>query len=217
MQRTYHYAEIGPTRAEGDMFERLVALGRRQVFRNGDPVLHRGDPGNGFWLIESGNVMACRFGTEGERVLFAVLGRGDLIGELACFARLTQQVHAIAESEATLVWIDQSLIDQLLSEGPDFAQWLLFAMANKLRTALDRVEGGFTLPASARIARVLSELTANAGPVIDMTQQQLADHVGVSRVTAGQILRQFAEEGLIKRRYGKLEITDIEGLSRRSH
>jgi hypothetical protein len=52
--------------------------------------------------------MACRFNREGEQTVFVVLGAGDLIGELACFAGVTQQVHAMVEGEAVLVWIEMT-------------------------------------------------------------------------------------------------------------
>ncbi|WP_341711465.1 Crp/Fnr family transcriptional regulator [Erythrobacter sp.] len=213
MQRTYHFAEMQPTRAEGDIFAALVSIGHRRRFASGTQVLHRGDPGTGFWLIESGHVMACRFGPEGERTLFAVLGPGDLIGELACFAGLTQQVHAITEGEASLVWIDMAQVDRLLADGPHFAKWMLSALANKLRTALDRVEGDHNLPAQARIARVLADVAKREGPELEITQQQLADYVGVSRVTAGQVLARFAADGLVERRYGRLRVIQAEALA----
>lgn len=195
------------------MFATLVELGVRKRFTSGSQVLHRGDPGTGFWLIESGHVMACRFGPEGERTLFAVLGPGDLIGELACFAGLPQQVHAIAEGEVQLVWIEMVQVERLLEEGPKFAKWLLSALANKLRLALDRVEGVQNLPAKARIARVLSDMAANEGRVLKISQQQLADFVGVSRVTTVQVLSQFAAEGLIERHYRQINVVDTPGLT----
>jgi CRP/FNR family cyclic AMP-dependent transcriptional regulator len=213
MQRTYHFAATPPTRVEGDILAALVGIGRRREFAGGTPVLHRGDPGTGFWLIERGQVMACRFGPEGERTLFAVLGPGDLIGELACFAGLTQQVDAITEGSATLVWVEMAHLDRLLAQQPQLARWLLATLANKLRTALDRVEGDQSLPAQARIARVLADMAAREGADLELTQQQLADHVGVSRVTTGQVLARFAGEGLVERRYGGLRVRSIEGLA----
>ena len=217
MQRTYQLTEIDPTHVEGDIFASLVALGRRKHFPAGAQVLHRGDPGSGFWLIESGHVAACRFGPEGERTLFAVLGPGDLVGELACFAGITQQVHAITEGETELVWIEMSQIDRLLAEGPRFAKWLLGTLANKLRLALDRVEGDHNLSAQARIARLLADMATNEGQELKITQQQLADFVGVSRVTTGQILAKFADVGLIQRSYRRIIVTNPGDLARYSN
>lgn len=213
MQSTYQFAKIDTTRAHRKIHDVLVELGHRRHFASGTQVLHRGDPGTGFWLIEKGHVLACRFGQEGNRTLFAVLGPGDLVGELACFASLTQQVHAITDGEAELIWIEMSQIDRLLTGGPEFAKWLLNALANKLRLALDRVEGIHNLPAQARIARVLVDMALNEGMEIKITQQQLADFVGVSRVTTGQILAKFEKSQLIERNYGWIRLIDTKGVS----
>ncbi|QPC99551.1 Crp/Fnr family transcriptional regulator [Qipengyuania soli] len=213
MQRTYHFVAMPPTRAEGEVLAALVEVGRRRDCAGGTPVLHRGDPGTGFWLIESGHVMACRFGPEGERTLFAVLGPGDLIGEVACFAGVTQQVDAITEGEASLVWIEMAQVDRLMANKPHVARWLLGTLANKLRAALDRVEGDQSLSAQARIARVLVDLAAREGAELTLTQQQLADHVGVSRVTTGQVLARIAQEGAIERGYGGVRVLSVERLA----
>lgn len=213
MQRTYHSSEFGQTHAEGEIFAALVAAGRRQRFASGMEVLRQGDPGNGFWLIEGGHVMACRYGREGERTVFAVLGAGDLVGELACFAGGTQQVYAIAEGEASLVWIDVAQVGRLLAADPRFAWWLLGTLASKLRSALDRVEGDHNLPAPARVARVLADMAAHGASRIDMTQQQLADFVGVSRITIGKVLAKLEAEGLIERAYGSIRVRAAQRLA----
>jgi len=214
MQRTYQLAEIAPTRAEGTIVAILSAVGRRQKFAAGAAVQHQGDAGNGFWLIETGRVMACRFSREGERTVYAVLGPGDLFGELACFADVPRQVDAVAESDAVLVWIDSVQIDRLLQGEPLIARWLLNSLANQLRIALDRIESNRGETAQSRMARILVDLAVREGPEIVTTQQQLADFVGVSRVTAGQILAGFAAEGLIQRGYGRIVVIDADALDR---
>lgn len=216
MQRTYQFSEVGPTHADDAISALLVDAGRKHCFASGAHVLHAGDEGKGFWLILSGQLMACRFGREGERILYAVLGAGDLIGELACFANLSQQMNAIAEGDVELVWIEASQIDELLAKEPDFARWMLNSMAKKLRAALDRIEGDYSLSAKARIARVLVDLAGQEGRDLEITQQQLADFVGVSRVTVGQILSRFAGEGLIERQYGAIAVRNSEGLAKHS-
>ncbi len=213
MQRTYQFAEFSPTRAEGSVFDKLVAAGRRHGFADNAPLFHRGDKALGFWLIESGHVMACRFGAEGERILYVVMGPGDLIGDLACFGEVTQQVSAIAEGDVSAIWIDRTQLDGLLAGEPALARWLLHSFANKLRSALDRIEGDQSYPAEARIVRVLADLAIHNGVLLELTQQELSDLVGVSRVTTGQVLTRLERMGLIARGYGHITIVDHEALA----
>jgi CRP/FNR family cyclic AMP-dependent transcriptional regulator len=208
MQRTYQLSEIAPTHADRQIAALLAGTGRRQRFAAGELIQQQGDAGQGFWLVERGEVMACRFGSAGELTVFAVLGPGDLFGELAHFSDVSRQVDVLAESDVELVRIDPPLIDRLLETEPDFARWLLRSLTSQLRAALDRIEGDRILPAPARIARALDGLAGRSGPSIEITQQQLADFVGVSRVTVGQVLGRLEAAGAIERCYGQIVVRD---------
>lgn len=213
MQRTYQLAEIGPTRADAAMATLLVGAGRRQHFAAGAMVQRRGDAGDGFWFIETGAVSICRFGADGHVTVFAVLGAGDLFGELAHFAQLRRQVDAVAASDATLVRLDGRAIDRLLADEPEVARWLLRSLANQLRVSLDRIEADRQLSATVRVARTLAAMARREGPKLTLTQEALAQFVGVSRVTVGQILGRFARAGLISRGYGRIDVVDLGRLA----
>ena len=220
MQRSYQLEPRIPVRAEGEIAALLGAAGRRRSFGAGAVIQQQGDATGGFWMIERGRVMACRFGRDGELTVYAVLGPGDLFGELAHFGGLPRQVDALADSDATLVHIDAAAADRLIATSPDVARWLLASLAHQLRTALDRIESDRNLSADARIARALADLARIGGAVagedrgadadreVGVTQQELADLVGVSRVTAGQVLARLEQAGLIRRGYRCIRITN---------
>jgi len=191
----------------------IAARSRRYRFAGGETIQQRGDAANGFWLVEAGQVMVCRFGPEGDLTIYAVLGPGDLLGELAHFTGVLRQVDAVADSDAVLLRVEPATIDQLLSDEPDFARWLLKSLASQLRIALDRIEDDRSLSAEARVARALARFAAQDGPEIAITQQELADFVGVSRVTTGQALAALAAGGLVKRGYRQITVLDAGRLS----
>jgi len=206
---------MAPTRADGSIAQLLAEAGRRQRFAPGAMIQQQGDSGDGFWLIETGSVTICRFGREGELTVYAVLGAGVLFGELAYFAGVPRQVDAVAESEATLVRIGPAQIDHLLESRPDFARWLLRSLAGQLRAALNRIEGDRNLSAEERLARALAAMADSQGSEIATTQQHLADLIGVSRITAGQVLAKLETDGLIKRSYRRIAVLDRAALTQR--
>ncbi|WP_296679737.1 Crp/Fnr family transcriptional regulator [Novosphingobium sp.] len=208
MQRTYHlFAGIG-TRLDSDLVDRLGAIGIRRRFAKSAAVQFRGTSGDGFWLIMSGAVTLMRFGADGETTIYGVLGPGDLFGELAFFAGIARQVDAVAVEDAELVWINREVSDRLLRDEPGFARVLLASLANQLRLALDRIEADAHRTAAQRIAATLADLASPGEGSVRTTQQQLADLVGVSRVTAGTVLSRLAAAGLIARGYGYIEVPD---------
>lgn len=208
MQRTYHFAGIGSTHAHDAIIDLLTPLGRRHVYDKGQIIAQRGDAADGFWLIESGQVMLGRFGADGRLSVFGVLGHGDILGDLAFILGTSRQVEALADAQATLIWIARPTIDHLIETSPPFARWWLTSLASQLRTALDRIETHHSLSAAARLARLLSDLADRDGPDIRLTQQELADFIGVSRVTIGQILADLAKNGALKRGYRYLTLLD---------
>lgn len=213
MQRTYQLSDMAPTKADADMAALLVRAGRRCSFDAGTMIQQQGDTGDGFWLIESGNVSVCRFGAEGGVTIFAVLGPGDLFGELAHFTGTTRQVDVVAETDVAMVRVDTTAINALLEAEPEFARWLLKSLAHQLRTALDRIDGDRTLSAEDRLKRLLKDIVSRDGPELQITQEALANYVGVSRVTVGAILNRLSRAGLIQLGYRKIYVTNPDALT----
>lgn len=208
MQSAFHLDLIGRTTLESGLIERLASRGLRRRFAAGGTIQIRGASTDGYWLIVSGSVTVCRFGLDGETTVFGVLGCGQLFGELAFFAGIERQVDAIAAEDCELVWIDRRLNDALLDADPRFAKALLASLANQLRVTLNRIEADSHRTAQQRAALVLADLAqANPGS-LRLTQQQLADQLGVSRITIGQVMTRLSEAGLIRRGYGRIEVPD---------
>jgi len=213
MQRTYQFAEIAPTRAEGRLAELLLREGVTCHFAAGALIQQKGDDGDGFWLVKSGTVSLCRFTADGDVTVFGVLGSGDLFGELAYFAGVTRQVDVVADEAATLVRINAVLIERLLASEPEFARWLLKSISNQLRAAIDQIDGERQLSAQQRLIRLLVDMTRREGAELEISQQKLGELIGVSRVTSGQILRRLSQQGLISLKYGRISVRDQSRLA----
>lgn len=52
-------------------------------FRHGEPIFYQGDPGQMFYLIQSGQVRIYVQGEEGQETSVILYGPGDIFGELA--------------------------------------------------------------------------------------------------------------------------------------
>jgi CRP-like cAMP-binding protein len=210
MQRTYQFDGFGFTKLSNELARRLTADGLRHHFPDGALFQQQGDDGNGIWLIESGQVKVCRFGSDGDLTVFAVLGPGDIIGELSFFAGTPRQNDAVADGEVDAIWISAGLLNRLLASTPDLSLFLLQSLAKQLGTALNRLDEERNLSATARLARTLANLAGSEGEKIHCTQQELSDFVGVSRVTTSQILARFEDAGIIERGYGWIGIANAD-------
>lgn len=212
MQSSCHFFASSRTNLDEGYARTLAAAGRQRLYPKGATISDQGDESGGFWLIASGKVTVCRFDEAGAVIVYGVLGAGDLIGELAYFAGIERQVAAIAESDAEMVWIDHALCQRLLAADPGFARYLLGSLANQLRQALDLIEADRLQPAEQRLIRAIGDKYHREGSPITCTQQELADLIGVSRVTVGHLLGSLSARGLIERGYGQIRINDPQAL-----
>lgn len=85
-----------------DSFERLL-------LRSGELVFQEGAVGDRAYIIDSGNIKISRARPDGSRLLLAVLGRGDLFGELALIDDLPRSASAEAIGDVELITLDRAL------------------------------------------------------------------------------------------------------------
>ena len=124
-------------------------------------------------------------------------------------------VSAIGGSDCTLVRIGEAELQNLINSEPGAARILLKTMAHTLQQAFDLIEASRNLSTIQVLALALVRLCGDQSGdiVVPVTQQELADLVGVSRVSLGKALAELEDAGLIKRRYGSIMISDIGVLS----
>lgn len=207
MQRSYHFAAAARTALDAGEIDRLRAAGRVRHFDKGQIIQHQGDAGQLIWAVIEGHVSISRFSEDGGQTVFAVVGAGDLFGELAFFTGIPRQVSAIATGPAALVPIDRALLRQLMLDDVGWAELLLRSLSRQLAVALDIIDRERRLPMADRIYHLLADMRADRGDDrVRVTQQQLADLLGVSRVTAAAALAALERAGRIERGYGWIRL-----------
>lgn len=199
----------------GDLQDRLRSTAPVRQYESGQIIAQRGDAPDGFWLIESGSVSIGQFLTEGEFRGVAVIGPGDSWGELAMFSSRPRVVDAIARTRCEVRHIRQSPFDAMMEDHPEAARALLAALSQQLQEMLDIVAGIRRGSASARVAGILATMSEGSDPParIRISQQELADLLGLTRATVNHALREQEEMGLLRRSYGAIEVVDRDGLA----
>jgi CRP-like cAMP-binding protein len=183
-------------------------------FDAGQIIQQRGERATGFWLISTGSVAVGQYLRDGEFRAVAVLGPGDSWGELAMFADRPRVVDAVARSACSLRFIREEAFESALENDPKAMRSLLGALSVQLQEILDITAGIRSGSARARVAGMLATLASGAAlPVtIKLSQSELAELLGLSRMTVNSALRDYAGTGLIRRNYGSIEVVHREGL-----
>lgn len=189
----------------------LLARGQVRNFARGQIIQQRGDEAKEFWFIETGSVQVGRYGMDGRLTLFALIGAGDTFGELAFLGEFPRTVDAIAGSDCRLIRIGQSELQSLMDSDPAVIGLLLKTMALTVQESFDLIEFSRNLSVPQRLAQALLQLSGDR-PQVRVTQQDLADLVGVSRVSLGKAVAKLEQAGMIEPGYGSVTIRDRAGL-----
>ena len=190
----------------------------------GDLLFHEGDPGDSLYVVLRGKIKLGRTSGDGRENLVAVLGPGEMFGELSLFDPGPRSAGATALVDSTLLGLSSDELTPWLATRPDVARALLRAIARRLRRTNDSMSDLVFSDVPGRVAKALLDLSARFGTPAedgihvahDMTQEELAQLVGASRETVNKALADFAGRGWLRLEARAVVLTNVERLSQRS-
>lgn len=133
MQRVVQQAEDAIE--ERANFAWLLPLGEKQVLEEGAILFRKGDPADAMFVVGEGEVEIVEYG--------AVLGRGDLFGEIGLFSRDAKRSATVrARTKATLARISDARVRRLHYDNPGFAYQLTRLIADRLLHDIEMEKAG---------------------------------------------------------------------------
>lgn len=201
-----------------------AAVRDRAVVRSwpaGATLFHEGDEADHVLVLTSGLVKAVAVSDDGQTTALALRGSGEVLGELAAVDGGTRSASVVAIEDVEALSIPIGAFRDLLRDQPGAALALLAGVADRLRDASRRQAEFGTLDATARVARVLSELgDAYGEPVADglriglVSQDELASLCGASREAVARALRTLRSGDLVRTGRRTVTISDVDRLRR---
>lgn len=209
---------------EPDAAERMAGTGEWHTLPRGRVVFTVGDRGESMYVIVKGKVAMTRSAGEGRDNLLAVLGPGDLFGELTVFDPQPRLATARTLSDSVLVEFTADCVRRWLRDEPDAAWRFLTILARRVRRGNDALENLLFSDIPRRVAHALLDLADKFGrPTIegirvdhDLTQEQLAHHIGASRESVNKALSVLATRGVIRLEPRAVILVDEPLLRRRT-
>ena len=201
---------------EPELRAELEARSMMREFADGQIIQQRGDEPDGFWLIVEGTVVAGQFLSGGDFRAVAVLGPGDSYGELAMFSQRPRVVDAVSRGSSRLRYIPASAFLECLARYPASGRALLGALAVQVQDLINLVVDLRRGNATARLALLLVNMAQAVAEdaCLPVTQQELAELLGVTRPTANGALRELEALGFVERGYGRLRVRDRHALAK---
>jgi CRP/FNR family transcriptional regulator len=180
---------------------------RKLRLPRGHCLFHQGEPVNSVYLIQRGRLKLVQVMADGRAVTQDIVGPGEILGDTALFQEQSQPYSAIVQEDAGICAFSRPQFEAMIRENADAAVQIIGFLSRRLNEQVQQI--GETTGASVRerVLRLLLRLGDKYGRrnqvatviELDITQQELADMVGASRVMVANVLKQLQDEGLVRR------------------
>ena len=190
----------------------------------GEVLFREGEQGDRVYVLTGGKIKLGRTSIDGRENLVAIIGPGEMFGELSLFDPGPRSATASAVAHSDLISLGHDALHEFLSDRPKVAQSMLGALARRLRRTNDSLADLVFTDVPGRVAKALLDLSNRFGQPVDggirvphdLTQEELAQLVGASRETFNKALADFAARGWLHLEPRAVVLHDTERLARRS-
>lgn len=182
-------------------------------------VCHQGASVDHWIGVLDGLVKVVSVSPEGKSVSFIGVPAGGWFGEGSLLKSEPRRYDGIALRDSTIAYMPRTTFMLLLDTSVTFNRFLLLQLNERLGQFVAMVEYDRVLGPDARLARELAQLFnpllyPGNGRTLPISQQELAQLVGLSRQRVNQALNRLESEGLVRLSYRGVAIQDLDRLKR---
>ncbi len=188
-------------------FSKVCLSATKRHLAKGEILFLQGEPADTIYLIKRGKLKLVQVSSEGREMIIDVLGPGEVLGEMLFFQQQGQPCGAVALETAGLCCFSRQQLEALIQQNPGLAVDIITYLAQKLQESV-RLAGQIAgIPVRERLLRLLTRLADKYGRQmagatvigLEITQQELADMVGASRVAVANALKELRAQGVLSR------------------
>jgi CRP/FNR family cyclic AMP-dependent transcriptional regulator len=197
--------------------QRLALAGLPRRLQKGQLLFGQGEPGDHVYLVAAGTIAIVLATADGRELVINEMRAGDLFGELALFPGQTHTAGAMAVAASLVLCLPCAAFLAELDSHPALMRRLLDTFAQRLRASSERESALAFMTAPARLARLLLQNVATdgvSGPLVTISQEELAQRVGVTRQTVAKVLGGWRRLGWIITGRGRIMLVDRAALRR---
>ena len=186
--------------------EKLAALLQYKRSPAATEIITIRQPGKVAYIILEGSVKIHIDQPDGSDVLLAILGAGEIVGEMSLADSLGRSATVVTLEPSTFLMMDRATFWESLQEMPAMTYNLVNILSRRLRLANVHTQVLARLDVQGRVAAQIlafaqeyGEIASNGGVLIPLrlTQSDLAGMVGASRVRVNQAISYFKRCGYL--------------------
>ncbi len=187
----------------------------RNYLKNSMIILEE-EYGDLVFVVQTGTIKITRVNDEGKEVILALLGPGEIFGELAILDGEARSANALAQENCQLLAINKEDFLEILQNNFSVSYNLMCELAKRLRKSDQQIEALSLSDAEHRIGVSLLNLAEDMGVIRKGKvtiqnlpfQQDIANMAGTSRETVSRVLKLLENKSMISKVGHTLVIPD---------
>ena len=211
---SYLFRDLAPS-----LVRRISALALIRRLRAGQVLFLKNDRGDALYGVLKGRIRISASSPGGQEVILAIMGPGEIFGEIALLDGMPRTADAIATAATELMMIRRHEFLELLESEPSLSIHLLKLICQRLRGLNEQIEDSAFLGVPARLAKRLLIMAQQGEQIADgirvrlqPSQSQLGQMLGASRVSINKHLQHWKKKEWISLSRGYIVIRDRAAL-----
>lgn len=200
----------------------LATRVRRVECPRGKIIFMKRDDGNEVMFVAEGRVKIVSTSPSGTEVIHNIIEAGQVFGEMALLDGKPRSADAIAAVDTEIVELARHDFLDVLRRNPETAIQMMSILCGRIRQSTSFVEDAVLLDSGTRLLHRLKTLSEQYGATADdgtslriehkLSQQEIGESVGMTRVSVNRILSRWSGHGLIEYGRGYVVVRDLAAL-----
>lgn len=196
--------------------ENLAAYGKVKTFKKGE-IIKQEDCESIYILLE-GELNQIMHSKEGDEIIFYRIIKGNIFGEMAFFDNTNTYAVNKALTKGKFSVVSRQFVESKLAENPMVYHYFLISIIHKYRVLMSELANFHFNDSTGRLADFLVRLYYTEDSEdrckisISFTHEEIANRLGLNRITVTNTMKQFKERGLIDVENRRIIIKDISAL-----
>lgn len=194
------------------LFSPFFAAGQPIFYKKGQLIYLQDQEPEYLYCLLEGTVRTYIASEAGEEMLLTTYQAGSIFGEASFFDGMPRVSSAAAQTDCQIIPLSHDTVSELFLKNPALALTMITYLARTVRLLSRHVDTMSFQTADKRLAALLLN-HPDSYTRIQVTHEELATALSVSRVTVSRLLSGFVKQGLLKTGYGSIVILNRDRLS----
>jgi CRP-like cAMP-binding protein len=212
--KALEFSRIHP---EAEAWRKVLSLGKRVKLLKGASINYGENADDNLYFLEKGEFRLVRTSLDGREKIIWAIGPGSLVGETPFFDELPSHSRHVAATDSVLYAFSRKcVLEKILPHEPELMMCIFRSLASKVRVLSNQSVCLCMDDLASRICKFLHLRMAHYAVEDNSTfvcpglnQQELANFLGVHRVTLNKVLREL-EKAQILSPYSRDEVCILD-------